>query len=150
MKETKKKAAPVTLEDIKQLVLDKAKASENILSQDEVDDFMSKYDLNDEAMEDLLQFINESDIVIEDGLDALEIDDEFLATGGDDLGDLGDLDDLDALSVDLDEETPDLDFVGDFDMMTSDTMSMYSDDDEDDANQLGSNVKINDPVKMYL
>ena len=34
--------------------------------------------------------------------------------------------------------------------MTSDTMSMYSDDDEDDANQLGSNVKINDPVKMYL
>ena len=150
MKETKKKAAPVTLEDIKQLVLDKAKASENILSQDEVDDFMSKYDLNDEAMEDLLQFINESDIVIEDGLDALEIDDEFLATGGDDLGDLGDLDDLDALSVDLDEETPDLDFVGDFDMMASDTMSMYSDDDEDDANQLGSNVKINDPVKMYL
>ena len=41
MKETKKKAAPVTLEDIKQLVLDKAKASENILSQDEVDDFIA-------------------------------------------------------------------------------------------------------------
>ena len=150
MKETKKKAAPVTLEDVKKLVLDKAKVSDNILSQDEVDDFMSKYDLNDEAMEDLLQFINESDIVIEDGLDALDIDDDFLAAGGDDLGDLGDLDDLDGLSVDLDDETPDLDFVGDFDMMTGDTISMYSDDDEDDANQLGSNVKINDPVKMYL
>ena len=150
MKETKKKAAPVTLEDVIKLVLDKAKVSDNILSQDEVDDFMSKYDLNDEAMEDLLQFINESDIVIEDGLDALDIDDDFLAAGGDDLGDLGDLDDLDGLSVDLDDETPDLDFVGDFDMMTGDTISMYSDDDEDDANQLGSNVKINDPVKMYL
>ncbi|MDE6952923.1 MAG: RNA polymerase sigma factor RpoD [Erysipelotrichales bacterium] len=27
---------------------------------------------------------------------------------------------------------------------------MYSDDEEDDSTQLGSNVKINDPVKMYL
>lgn len=149
MKDTKKKNTPVTLEDIKEIVLAKAKASENTLSQDEVDDFMSKYDLNDEAMEDLLQFINESDIFIEDGLDSLDIDDDMLMAGGDDIGDLGDLDDLDALSVDLDDDSPDLDFVGDFDMMTTDTMSMYT-DDEDDANQLGSNVKINDPVKMYL
>jgi len=148
MKETKKKAAPVTLDDVKKLVLDKAKSMNSILSQDDVDDFMSKYDLNDEAMEDLLQFISDNDIIIEDGLDALDIDDDLLVAGEDDLGDL---DDLDALAVDLDDdETPDLDFVGDFDMMTGDTISMYSDDNEDDANQLGSNVKINDPVKMYL
>ena len=150
MKETKKKSGAVTLEDIKQIVLDKAKASDNTLSQDEVDDFMSRYDLNDEAMEDLLQFINDSDISIEDSFDSLDIDDDMLLAGGDDLGDLGDLDDLDALDVDLDDDSPNLDFVGDFDMMTGDTMSMYSDDDDDDANQLGSNVKINDPVKMYL
>ena len=35
-------------------------------------------------------------------------------------------------------------------MMTSDTATLYSDHDDDDDNQLGSNVKINDPVKMYL
>lgn len=150
MKETKKKTA-VTLEDVKKLVLDKAKSMNSILSQDDVDAFMSTYDLNDEAMEELLQFINDNDIVIEDGLDALDIDDDLLVAGDDDLGDIGDLDDLEALTADLDEDgTPDLDFVGDFDMMTGDTISMYTDDHEDDANQLGSNVKINDPVKMYL
>ena len=32
-----------------------------------------------------------------------------------------------------------------------DTNKMYNQsDDDDDMNQLGSNVKINDPVKMYL
>lgn len=154
MKETKKKATAVTLEDVKKLVLDKAKSMDSVLSQDDVDTFMSTYDLNDEAMEELLQFISDNDIIIEDGLDALDIDDDLLVAGDDDLGDLGDLgdlDDLEALTADLDEDgTPDLDFVGDFDMMTGDTISMYSDDNEDDANQLGSNVKINDPVKMYL
>ena len=53
----------------------------------------------------------------------------------------------------LDDDTPDLDFAGDFDMMTGDTLHMYQVADADaelDQNQLGSNVKINDPVKMYL
>ena len=47
----------------------------------------------------------------------------------------------------------DLYFAGDFDMMTGDTIHMYQVADADaelDQNQLGSNVKINDPVKMYL
>ena len=38
-------------------------------------------------------------------------------------------------------------------MMTGDTIHMYQVADADaelDQNQLGSNVKINDPVKMYL
>ena len=42
----------------------------------------------------------------------------------------------------------DLDFAGDFDMMTGDTIHMYQVADADaelDQNQLGSNVKINDP-----
>ena len=76
------------------------------------------------------------------------------------VGDLDDLEglesldglgDLEGLDDELGDDVPDLDFVGDFDMMTSDTVSLYSDNsDDDDENQLGSNVKINDPVKMYL
>ncbi len=152
MKESKKKVTAVSMDDIEKIVLEKAQSMGNVLTQDDVDTFMSTYDLSDEAMEDLLQFINDSSILIEDGLDALEIDDDILAQSGDDLGDLGDLEDFESLDDDLGEDGPDLDFVGDFDMATSDTMSMYSDseNDDDDANQLGSNVKINDPVKMYL
>ena len=74
--------------------------------------------------------------------------------------DLESLEEIDLnLDLDLDsdiddlatEEGPDLDFVNDFDLMTSDTYNMYTAaTDTYDDNQLGSNVKINDPVKMYL
>ena len=127
-KETKKKAAPVTFEDLKNLIKETADALGGTLSQDDLDAFLTKYDLDDESAEELLQFITDSGIVIEDGLDALELDDEELLKG---VG-------------------TDLDFVGDFDMMTGDTANMYTHNDDDDENQLGSNVKINDPVKMYL
>ena len=159
-KETKKKAAPVTFEDLKNLIKETADALGGTLSQDDLDAFLTKYDLDDESAEELLEFITDSHIVIEDGLDALEIDDEELFKGvAGDLDDLEgleslegleDLEDLEGLDVDLGGDVPDLDFVGDFDMMTSDTATLYSDHDDDDDNQLGSNVKINDPVKMYL
>lgn len=155
MKEKSKKIEAVSMSDVEKIVLEKAKSMNNVLSQDDVDDFMSTYDLNDEAMDDLLQFISDNNIVIEDGLDALDIDADMLTADNplddlDDLGDLGDLDDLESLSSDVDDDGPDLDFTGDFDMVTSDTINMYSSNNDDDANQLGSNVKINDPVKMYL
>ena len=154
-KETKKKAAPVTFEDLKNLIKETADALGGTLSQDDLDAFLTKYDLDDESAEELLQFITDSGIVIEDGLDALELDDEELLKGvGTDLDDLEGLEDLGALEGlddELGEDVPDLDFVGDFDMMTGDTANMYThNDDDDDENQLGSNVKINDPVKMYL
>lgn len=159
-KETKKKVAPVTFEDLKNLIKETADALGGTLSQDDLDAFLTKYDLDDESAEELLEFITDSHIVIEDGLDALEIDDEELLKGvAGDLDDLEgleslegleDLEDLEGLDVDLGGDVPDLDFVGDFDMMTSDTATLYSDHDDDDDNQLGSNVKINDPVKMYL
>lgn len=152
MKKETKKAAPVTFDDLKKLIKETADALDGSLSQDDLDAFLTKYDLDDESAEELLQFITDNNIIIEDGLDALDIDDEeFLKEGTSDLDDLEGLGDLDVLSDDFsDDEVPDLDFVGDFDMLTSDTASMYSDDDEDDGTQLGSNVKINDPVKMYL
>ena len=152
MKKETKKAAPVTFDDLKNLIKETAEALGGTLSQDDLDAFLTKSDLDDEAAEELLEFITANNIMIEDGLDALDVDaEELLKSESGGLGDLDDLEDLEGLTEDFDEEVPDLDFVGDFDMLTSDTASMYSDDeDEDDSNQLGSNVKINDPVKMYL
>ena len=50
-----------------------------------------------------------------------------------------------------DDDIANLDFGNDLDMDFGDTNKMYNQsDDDDDMNQLGSNVKINDPVKMYL
>ena len=153
-KDTKKKAAPVTLDDLKNLIKETADILGGTLSQDDLDAFLTKYDLDDESAEELLEFITENDLLMDDSLDSLEFDDEELLKGvGSDLDDLDaleGLEDLDALSDELGEDIPDLDFVGDFDMMTGDTVSLYSDDDDNDENQLGSNVKINDPVKMYL
>ena len=154
----KKKASPVTLDDLKNLIKETAEAMGGKLSQDDLDAFLTKYDLDDESAEELLSFITDNDILIEDGFDALDdIDDDQLMSGmASDLDDLEaletlvDLDNLDDLDSDIDNDVADLDFGGDFDMLTGDTVNMYSNEEEDDSNQLGSNVKINDPVKMYL
>ena len=152
MKKDMKKASPVTFDDLKTLIKETAEALGGSLSQDNLDAFLTQYDLDDNAAEELLEFITESNIAIEDGLDALDVNDEdLLNEGATDLMDLDDLGDLEGLGDDLDEEISDFDFVGDFDMLSSDTATIYTDDDDDDdSNQLGSNVKINDPVKMYL
>lgn len=140
----------VTLEEIEKMLIDAAKHKGNRLTQDDLDAFQSRYDLDDEAYENLIDAINENNIEIEDGLDALEIDDDFMAGGADGL------DDLEGLEVDSEDDTDDddianLDFGNDLDMDFGDTNKMYNQsDDDDDMNQLGSNVKINDPVKMYL
>lgn len=141
----------ITLEELEKMLISAAKAKGNRLTQDDLDAFQSRYDLDDEAYENLIDAINGNHIEIEDGLDALEIDDnDFMAGGADDL------DDLEGLEVDTDDDAGDddianLDFGNDLDMDFGDTNKMYNQsDDDDDMNQLGSNVKINDPVKMYL
>ena len=146
------------MDDLKNLIKETAEAMGGKLSQDDLDAFLTKYDLDDESAEDLLAFITDNDILIEDGFDALDdLDDEQLMSGmTSDLDDLealeglDDLDNLDDLDSDIDNDVNDLDFGGDFDMLTGDTVNMYNNEEEDDSNQLGSNVKINDPVKMYL
>ena len=141
----------ITLEELEKMLISAAKAKGNRLTQDDLDAFQSRYDLDDEAYENLIDAINDNHIEIEDGLDALEIDDnDFVAGGADDL------DDLEGLEVDTDDDAGDddianLDFGNDLDMDFGDTNKMYNQsNDDDDMNQLGSNVKINDPVKMYL
>ncbi|MEE0491332.1 RNA polymerase sigma factor RpoD [Catenibacterium sp.] len=138
----------ITLEELEKMLISAAKAKGNRLTQDDLDAFQSRYDLDDEAYENLIDAINENHIEIEDGLDALEIDDDDFMAGG--------ADDLEGLEVDTDDDSGDedianLDFGNDLDMDFGDTNKMYNQsDDDDDMNQLGSNVKINDPVKMYL
>lgn len=151
MAKKEKAVQGITLEELEKMLISAAKAKGNRLTQDDLDAFQSRYDLDDEAYENLIDAINENHIEIEDGLDALEIDDDDFMAGGTD-----DLDDLEGLEVDTDDDTGDddianLDFGNDLDMDFGDTNKMYNQsDDDDDMNQLGSNVKINDPVKMYL
>ena len=53
------------------------------------------------------------------------------------------------MDVDDTDDTPNMDFDAGLDL--DDTFSMIEESSkEDDSDQLGSNVKINDPVKMYL
>lgn len=151
MAKKEKAVQGITLEELEKMLISAAKAKGNRLTQDDLDAFQSRYDLDDEAYENLIDAINENHIEIEDGLDALEIDDnDFMAGGADGL------DDLEGLEVDTNDDTGDddianLDFGNDLDMDFGDTNKMYNQsDDDDDMNQLGSNVKINDPVKMYL
>lgn len=146
----KKNVAAVSFDDLKKIVLNDAKNGDGILTQDQIDTYLSTYDLSDDLAEDLLEFIGNNDIIIsDDGLDDIDVEDDMLLTGAADDLDI----DLDLGDDLLGDDTPDLDFDGDFDMMTSDTLHMYQVADADaemDQNQLGSNVKINDPVKMYL
>ena len=151
MAKKEKAVQGITLEELEKMLISAAKAKGNRLTQDDLDAFQSRYDLDDEAYENLIDAINDNHIEIEDGLDALEIDDDdFMAGGADEL------DDLEGLEVDTDDDSGDddlanLDFGNDLDMDFGDTNKMYhQSDDDDDMNQLGSNVKINDPVKMYL
>lgn len=141
-KNNKKTVAPVSVDDIKKMLDDK-NARLGFITQEDIDNLMSQYDLDDETADDILNYISEKHIEIrDDTFDELEADNL-------DLNNIEDInldDDLDGLSID---DTPDLDFVDDFDMFTGDTYNMYSSDEFDD-NSLGSNVKINDPVKMYL
>ena len=146
----KKNVAAVSFDDLKKIVLNDAKNGDGILTQDQIDTYLSTYDLSDDLAEDLLEFIGNNDIIIsDDGLDDIDVEDDMLLTGAADDLDI----DLDLGDDLLGDDTPDLDFDGYFDMMTSDTLHMYQVADADaemDQNQLGSNVKINDPVKMYL
>ena len=143
----KKKVQAVSFDDLKKLVVNEAKNNNNVLTQEQIDEYLMNYDLSDELAEELLEYIQQNQITIsDDDLDSLDVDDDMLLAGVPAMDD-----DLD-LDIDDADDNPDLDFDGDFDMMTGDTLHMYQehDDKESESTQLGSNVKINDPVKMYL
>ena len=66
----KKNVTAVSFDDLKQIVLNDAKKEDGVLTQDQIDNYLSTYDLNDDLAEELLEFIGYNDIVIsDDGLD---------------------------------------------------------------------------------
>ena len=114
----------LSIDDIKVSLLKKAKSS-GIIDQGDIYDALSQFDLDDDTVADLINFFKENGIeVITDEEDD---DDEF--------------EDFDESKMNLDEE-PDDDFFAEED---------GSEAEEDiDIDYLGSEVRINDSVKMYL
>ena len=139
----KKQVKAMSFDDLKDLINENAKIRGGQLTQEDLQAFMDRYELDDDASEELLTYISDNDLLeneptdLDDleGLDDLDLD---LYLDGDLDGDLG--------GEDGDSDTPDLDFSTDLDM--GDTLDMIGDHREDE--DLGTNVKVNDPVKMYL
>ena len=119
----KKQVKAMSFDDLKDLINENAKIRGGQLTQEDLQAFMDRYELDDDASEELLTYISDNDLLENEPTD------------------LDDLEGLDDLDLDLD-----LDFSTDLDM--GDTLDMIGDHREDE--DLGTNVKVNDPVKMYL
>ena len=114
----------LSLDDIKNSLLKKAKSS-GIIDQSDIYDALSQFELDDDTIADLINFFKDNGIeVITDEDDEDE-----------------DFEDFDESKMNLDEE-PDDDFFAEED---------GEEVEEDiDIDYLGSEVRINDSVKMYL
>jgi len=113
----------LSLDDIKNSLLKKAKSS-GIIDQSDIYDALNQFDLDDDTILDLINFFKENDIeVISDEEDNDEDFEEF-----------------DESKMNLDEE-PDDDFFAE---------ESEEDEEDIDIDYLGSEVRINDSVKMYL
>ena len=113
----------LSLDDIKNSLLKKAKSS-GIIDQSDIYDALNQFDLDDDTILDLINFFKENGIeVISDEEDNDEDFEEF-----------------DESKMNLDEE-PDDDFFAE---------ESEEDEEDIDIDYLGSEVRINDSVKMYL
>ena len=119
------KAKEFTLEDIKHELVKNSKGGH--INQDYVMDFIKDYDFSEDEIDTIFDYLNEESILENDTDEDLEIGDTDVI-----------VDDLE-----LDEnEDPDYD--------TYDLDGIYDNEYYDSNLQLSSQVKINDPVKMYL
>ena len=113
----------LSLDDIKNSLLKKAKSS-GIIDQSDIYDALSQFELDDDTILDLINFFKDNGIeVISDDEDE---DEEF--------------EDFDESKMNLEEE-PDDDFFAENDEEAEEDI---------DIDYLGSEVRINDSVKMYL
>ena len=113
----------LSLDDIKNSLLKKAKSS-GIIDQSDIYDALSQFDLDDDTVADLINFFKDNGVeVISDDEDADEDFEEF-----------------DESKMNLDEE-PDDDFFAEEGEEVEEDL---------DIDYLGSEVRINDSVKMYL
>ncbi len=114
----------LSLDDIKASLLKKAKNS-GILDQSDIYDALSQFELDDDTIVDLMNYFKEKGIEV--------ISDE------DDNDD--DFEDFDESKMNLDEEPDDDDFFAE---------DAEETEEDIDIDYLGSEVRINDSVKMYL
>ena len=114
----------LSIDDIKKSLLKKAKSS-GIIDQSDIYDALSQFDLDDDTVADLINFFKDNGIeVISDDED--DNDDDF--------------EEFDESKMNLDEEPDDDFFAEDGEEVEEDL----------DIDYLGSEVRINDSVKMYL
>ncbi len=120
-------------ETIKAKLLKEAKENENQIEQDVIYDETSKFELDDEAIEELMKFFTDHNITVLGNEDEASIDDlEFP-----DEGDIGKADDFDVLD-------------DDDDLMLSDDDIPSDQDLKDLSKFVTGDVKVNDSVKIYL
>ena len=113
----------LSLDDIKNSLLKKAKSS-GIIDQSDIYDALNQFDLDDDTIADLINFFKDNGVeVISDEEDEDE-----------------DFEDFDESKMNLDEE-PDDDFFAE---------EGEEAEEDIDIDYLGSEVRINDSVKMYL
>ena len=119
----------VSLEDVKQELLEQCQKNEdNLLTQDMVMDYIKDYDFSEDDIDSIFTFLNEESLMVNDIADFEDIDDD--------------------VDISSDIELADDEDEGDFDEY--DLNGVYDRDYYDANLTLSSNVKINDPVKMYL
>ena len=123
-----------TLDQIKNKLLKKAKA-QGYIDQSEIYEQLNNYELDEDAVTDLINFFAEKEVQV---INEDEEDEE------------DSLDDIDERDINLDEN-PD-------DSLLDDDEAAYTDEDEEDLEldidhldlALGGEVRVNDSVKMYL
>lgn len=134
--ETKKKDDEVkSLEEVETELLKKAKLT-GVISQSEIYERLKAYELDDDAISDLMEFFASQEIEVTSEIDEEEEEDESL-------------DKIDDSKINLEEPVEDDDFF------VSDAVIKEEEEEEEiDVENLnislGSEVRINDSVKMYL
>ena len=126
--------ALTTLAEIESKLLKKAKNNGDCIDQDEIYDALAQYELDDDAIEDLIKYFADHDIEV---LAADEDEDEDL--------DAEEEEDFDESKISLEDE--DDDFFENEDANEEEEIGF--DIDHFDAS-VGGDVKVNDSVKIYL
>jgi len=119
----------ITLENLKEAL--KKEADKGPLTQEDVMTYIDKYDLDDDSVDDIFEFLTSQNLI--DGEVTIDLDDDIedeLFEGSDEL------------SFDFsDEENMEFDY---------DLNNAYDNENYDLNTDLDARVKISDPVKMYL
>lgn len=134
----KKKARPViydengelfSLEDMEKKLLRKAKNADNSIEQSEIYDYLNRYELDDDAIEQIMDFFKDNGIKVtnedeedeEDDLDSIDDKDIDLASNPDDALFDDDIEPTDEADVDVDN----LDISLSGEVKTNDSVKMY-------------------------